>query len=63
MAGMNTSEVAPFVGKCVAVYLESGEIFQGMLRESDQAYEVDAGSSQTSIETPEAIDYIELLKM
>jgi hypothetical protein len=60
---MTPTEVAPFVGKCVAVYLESGEIFQGLLRATDASYEVDAGSSQTSIDTPEAIDSIELLKM
>jgi hypothetical protein len=40
---MTPTEVAPFVGKCVAVYLESGEIFQGLLRATDASYEVDAG--------------------
>jgi hypothetical protein len=60
---MKQDEVAPFVDKCVAVYLESGDIFQGFLRTTDTGYEVDAGSSQTSIESPEAIDYIEFLKM
>jgi hypothetical protein len=60
---MTQTEVSPFVGKCVTVYLESGEIFQGLLRATDTSYEVDAGSSQTSIDTAEAIDFIELLKM
>jgi hypothetical protein len=59
---MKQDEVSPFVGKCVAVYLESGEIFQGYLRSSDAGYQVDAGSSQTSIDKPEDIDYIELLQ-
>jgi hypothetical protein len=59
---MTQEEVSPFLGKCVAVYLESGEIFQGLLRSSDTVYQVDTGSSQTSIDTPEAIDHIELLK-
>jgi hypothetical protein len=59
---MKPDEIAPFVGKCVAVYLETGDIFQGFLRPSDAGYQVDAGSSQTSIEKPEDIDHIELLK-
>ena len=60
---MKEDEISPFVGKCVAVYLESGAIFQGFLRPADSGYQVDAGSSQTSIDKPEDIDYIELLKM
>jgi hypothetical protein len=63
MRVMTQVEISPFLGKCVAVHLEGGDVFQGFLRERDDAYEVDAGSSQTSIETPEAIDSIELLKM
>ena len=59
---MNQDEISPFVGKCVAVYLESGEIFQGFLRPADAGYQVDAGSSQTSIDKAEEIDHIELLK-
>jgi hypothetical protein len=62
VSAMTKEEVSPFLGKCVAVYLESGEIFQGLLRSSDAVYEVDAGSSQMSIDTPEAINHIELLK-
>ena len=60
---MIREEVTPFVGKCVAVYLETGDIFQGFLRITGEAYQVDAGSSQTSIDTAEDIDYIELLQM
>jgi hypothetical protein len=60
---MTTSEIQPFLDKCVAVYLDNGDIFQGFLRARDAAYEVDAGSSQTAIDAAEKIDSIELLKM
>jgi hypothetical protein len=60
---MSRDEVAPFVGKCVAVSLESGARFQGFLRPAETGYELDAGNSQTAIEKPEDIDSIELLKM
>jgi hypothetical protein len=60
---MTQDEIRPFVGKCVAVYLENGDIFQGFLREAGAAYQVDAGSSQTSIDSADQIDYIEFLVM
>ena len=60
---MTNDEISPFIGKCVAVYLDDGNLFQGFLRATDSAYEVDAGSSQTSIDSCDRIDTIELLKM
>ena len=59
---MTQDEIAPFVGKCVAVYLDTGDVFQGFLRDGEGMYQVDAGSSQTSVDQIEAIDRIELLK-
>jgi small nuclear ribonucleoprotein (snRNP)-like protein len=59
---MTQHEVSPYIDKCVAVYLKSGEVFQGFLRTADAAYEVDAGNSRTSIDNPEAIEHIDFLK-
>jgi hypothetical protein len=59
---MTRDEIAPFIGKCVAVYIATGDVFQGFLKNDNDAYKVDAGSSQASIDGPDAIDRIELLK-
>lgn len=59
---MTHDELAPFLDKYVAVSLKSGDAFEGFLRERMGALEVDAGSSQTSIDAPEAIERVELLK-
>lgn len=58
---MTHDEISPFLDKCVAVSLETGDTFQGFLRAKGSAYEVDAGSSQTAIDSAESIAKIELL--